>query len=66
MDPDSCLRWVRELAGEVLAGRDADGGAAVELAGLVLDLDVFLSKGGAPPTEWQAKGTSPAGRGGGR
>jgi hypothetical protein len=57
VDPNATLQWLRGLAEEIIAGRD-DGGAAVELAGLVLDLDVFLCKGGAPPREWQATTTT--------
>ncbi len=66
MDPNATLQWLRELAAEVLAGRDADGGLAVQMAGLFEDLDRWACRGGAPPTEWRAKGTFPGRQTGGR
>ncbi len=56
MDPDVLLARIRTLAERVVEadGDDADDGdnPAVELSASILDLDIWLSRGGFLPSDW--------------
>jgi hypothetical protein len=51
MDPNTALREIRELADNILNGRQV--GDARDLAEKIMALDAWLSRGGFPPEEWR-------------
>lgn len=60
MDPDQCLKELRELiekmnSGDARADLEYAGGIGQELADKADDLDEWLKKGGFLPQEWAAQ-----------
>ena len=54
MDPDECLEEILGLVVDVLDTETEDQ-TVLQLAQLVSDLDVWLTKGGALPKRWTIK-----------
>ena len=50
MDPNACLKAIRELIAEVSTGSEID---AERLAELVDALDTWISRGGFLPAAWR-------------
>lgn len=55
MDPEVCLKEMRELSKNLMGDNVYAGTWALQLAERVEAMDEWLSKGGFPPRDWVSK-----------